>query len=616
MSKIITIFFFLFVFSVWSNDIKTLDAFFYATKSKHLDNAKNIALKCQNYELRNSLSLLAELLITRKGNSIIPVEKSVENYVDFINLLRLGYENQFASKRNSLEAYKYFSKALKLSEKIGEISLTKACLIALLDLFGTEIFIGSKQYEPFLERFTELKSDNTDQALIILYNLIFFSKGDDNLEDIDAQYYSYYNKLDSIFNKFPKTNALFPRYYLEKGIYNKFEKNYKKAEDLLLKSDSLASKNKYTDELRTRIAWQIASVHMENNSLNNAKRYLKKFKNGSSTLRESFYYTRLASIIFQKEGNSDSAYHYLRKSVDIEYQLGYKNNTLESSILTVQNQTDKLKLDKLELDAKNKNIMNWATALATLLILGSAFAFLINSNTKRKQLLAEQQKTLQEQKVTTLLKEQELTTIDAMIEGQEKERQRIANELHDDLGGSMATIKLYFNSLQEKTTKDNETLFDKTNILLDEAYTKIREIAHAKNSGVIAKQGLLKAVRQMGEKISAANRIAITVKDFGLDNRLENSLELTLFRIIQELVTNVIKHAQATTLNIHLTNHGDTLNILVEDNGIGFDVHKKMIHEKGMGLKSIDKRIAHLDGTIHIESESGKGATVIIDIPI
>nr|WP_262897109.1 sensor histidine kinase [Muricauda sp. CAU 1633] len=203
-----------------------------------------------------------------------------------------------------------------------------------------------------------------------------------------------------------------------------------------------------------------------------------------------------------------------------------------------------------------------------------------------------------------------------MIEGQEKERQRIANDLHDDLGGLMANVKLLFNSLQPKIKDDVDKLYSKTNALIDEAYHKIRAIAHAKNSGVIAKQGLLKAVEHMAEKVSAANNITIEVKDFGLDNRLENSLEHTLFRIIQELITNIIKHSNATYANIHITNHGDALNIMVEDNGVGFQSDKIISKSTGMGLKSIDKRVAHLEGTLHIESEIGKGATVIIDIPI
>ncbi len=615
MSKKISFFLFFITFNLWSNSYE-LGKFFHLVKYQDFESANQLALGIEDEELRNTLINLTNLLITRESDLLVLLDKTDSEDLRFVKLLSLGYINSYASKRNSLEAYKNFSDALKLSESMGEINLIKVALIALLDLFGSEIFIGSSQFEPFLERFIELKSDETDEALIILYNLIFFTKADDDVDDIDAQYYSYIEKLDSIFSNYPKSHHLFSNYYYEKGMYYKIDGDYRKAEDFFLKADSLAALNSQLHFQRVVNAWQLAAVNFQNNNLDKAKKYLKVSRGLSRKLRDTFYIDRLNSLIFQKEGNYDSAYHYLRKSVDIEYQLGYKNNTLESSILTVQNQTDKLKLDKLELDAQNKKITNWAVALGLTLLLGSAIAFLAYSNTKRKQLLAEQGKTLQEQRVATLMKEQELTTIDAMIAGQEKERQRIANDLHDDLGGLMANVKLHFNYLQERTKDDKEGLFEKTNRLLDEAYNKIRAIAHAKNSGVIAKQGLLKAVEQMAEKVSSANRISITVKDFGLDNRLENSLELTLFRIIQELITNIIKHANATTANIHLTNHGDTLNILVEDNGVGFNSKRTAWSEKGMGLKSIDKRIAHLDGTFHVESEPGKGATVIIDIPL
>lgn len=262
---------------------------------------------------------------------------------------------------------------------------------------------------------------------------------------------------------------------------------------------------------------------------------------------------------------------------------------------------------------KKRQNQNIAITLSFFIIFGGITAFLIQKNTRKKQRLAEQEKALESQKLATVLKEQELVSIDAMIEGQEKERQRIANDLHDDLGGLMATVKLHFNILKEKQTPE---LFDKTTTLLDNAYQKIRSIAHAKNSGVIAKQGLLKAVENMAEKISIDNKITIDVIDHGLDQRLENSLELTIFRIIQELVTNVIKHASANEATIHLTNHDDSLNIMIEDNGVGFNPKQVTTKNKGMGISSIDRRIEHLNGTMTIESEIKKGTTVIIDIPI
>jgi two-component system sensor histidine kinase DegS len=177
----------------------------------------------------------------------------------------------------------------------------------------------------------------------------------------------------------------------------------------------------------------------------------------------------------------------------------------------------------------------------------------------------------------------------------------------------MATVKIHFNDLKEKQTPE---LYTKTNELIDEAYNKVRTVAHAKNSGVIAKQGLLKAINEMADKVSASNKIMIHVVDHGLENRLENSLELTLFRITQELITNIIKHAEATEATIHITNHEDSLNLMVEDNGKGFNPSQITKTNKGMGISSIDKRVEYLNGTMTIESDENQGTTIIIDIPI
>ena len=99
-----------------------------------------------------------------------------------------------------------------------------------------------------------------------------------------------------------------------------------------------------------------------------------------------------------------------------------------------------------------------------------------------------------------------------------------------------------------------------------------------------------------------------------MDERLENSVEITIFRIVQELITNVIKHAEASEIIVHLTSFEDHINIMVEDNGKGFD--PSIIKDNdGMGLASIIKRVEHLGGNVDIDSHSGSGTTVILNIP-
>jgi signal transduction histidine kinase len=229
------------------------------------------------------------------------------------------------------------------------------------------------------------------------------------------------------------------------------------------------------------------------------------------------------------------------------------------------------------------------------------------------------EKKVQEMKLEKLMKEHELFGINSMIEGQEKERQRIANDLHDNLGSLLATLKLHFQTLKIKKDVrlgiEQDLLFEKTDELIEEAYQKVRSIAHAKNAGVNAQEGLLPAIKNLASKVSIINKLVIDVEEHGMHERLENALEITIFRIIQELITNVIKHANATEVTIHLTQYEDKINLMVEDNGIGFDV-SQLKHEGTMGLHSIQRRIESLGGTVTIDSIAQSGTTVILDIPL
>lgn len=204
-----------------------------------------------------------------------------------------------------------------------------------------------------------------------------------------------------------------------------------------------------------------------------------------------------------------------------------------------------------------------------------------------------------------------------MVEGQEKERLRIARDLHDNLGDTLAAVKMHIGNLQLnlETSKNPKELLGKANELISEAYINVRSIAHERNSGVIAKQGLLPAIQKLASTISSSGGLHIEVHDFGLEKRLSNHLEITIFRIVQELVTNVIKHANASELQISLTQHEKELNIVVEDNGNGFVVGK-LQEKEGMGLGSIERRVEYLEGTMHVDSTLEKGTNIIIDIPL
>lgn len=509
----------------------------------------------------------------------------------------------------------YYNKSLKLYEKLNvkeKIIELKYSIFEVLKSQNNYDNSDKNYLNDILEHAQKTKSNKWFHYYYTTLGIEFFKI---NKPDSAKYYYKKALALPKSKNDIYSKNDLFS---LMGSLYSgKYKKN-----DSAIYYYSQALNLYYNDTLTKDIDNKKFNLL---NNIGNAYRRLEKYDEALGYYLEAesmelpklnrkskkILFSNMSATYYYKK-DWEKAYTYFYKYDSIKELINLKDQNTAISKIKEQFDNEKLRADNLEIENKRKQNLNLLIGALTLIVFGGSTMFLIQKNTLKKQKLAEQEKALETQKLATVLKEQELVSIDAMIEGQEKERQRIANDLHDDLGGLMATVKLHFNVLKDKQTPE---LFDKTSTLLDDAYQKIRSIAHAKNSGVIAKEGLLVAVQNMADKISVSNKITLDVIDHGLENRLENSLELNIFRIIQELITNIIKHAEATEANIHLTNHDDSLNIMVEDNGKGFNPNQITTKNKGMGISSIDKRVEHLNGNMTIESALGKGTTIIIDIP-
>ena len=145
----------------------------------------------------------------------------------------------------------------------------------------------------------------------------------------------------------------------------------------------------------------------------------------------------------------------------------------------------------------------------------------------------------------------------------------------------------------------------------------IRKISHDLAEGQIAAFGLINAVRDPADSISGAGTLQVRVYDQHMEDRLPISLERDLYKIVQELLTNVIKHARATEVTVQLIRHPDHLNLMVEDNGIGLSGTRSAFQDNsGLGLRSIKGRVQSFDGEFHLDSRAGSGTTILIDIPL
>ncbi|MHA3788637.1 tetratricopeptide repeat-containing sensor histidine kinase [Flavobacterium hauense] len=317
-------------------------------------------------------------------------------------------------------------------------------------------------------------------------------------------------------------------------------------------------------------------------------------------------------------GDYTNAYKYLQLSTKYSDSINIVEQNIALNDLDTKYKTKEKELENTLLKSEVKTNRIVLYSIIILLIAIVAIAALIIKNSRRREKISKQEKLIEQQKFEKTLKDYELNSIDMILEGQEKERQRMANDLHDNLGSMLATLKLNFENLKLRKMElreEENKLYDRTDELIEEAYQKVRRLAHAKNAGVFASEGLIPAIQKLAEKISIPGKLQLQVIAFGFKERLENSLEIAIFRTVQELSTNIIKHSQATEATIHLTDHGDNINIMIEDNGVGFD-RKNIDTADGMGLQNIKKKIVQLGGNLEIDSTPGKGTTIIIDIPV
>lgn len=243
-------------------------------------------------------------------------------------------------------------------------------------------------------------------------------------------------------------------------------------------------------------------------------------------------------------------------------------------------------------------------------------AFLLVKNYQQKirnaKALALKNEEISSQQILQLQKDKKLEVMEAMIDGEEKERRRIAQELHDGLLGHLAAIKMKFDGMGSESNQDK---FNQALSSLDGASTEVRRIAHNMMPQILIRYGLIEALSEFVGNIRMMNYFTITLTHSGIKQRFNPIVELSLYRAIQELTNNIVKHGKASVVLIQLSLISDLLMVTVEDNGVGFNVGI-VETTNGIGINNVISRIEYLGGKVSIQSENNKGTTVNIEIDI
>jgi signal transduction histidine kinase len=241
-----------------------------------------------------------------------------------------------------------------------------------------------------------------------------------------------------------------------------------------------------------------------------------------------------------------------------------------------------------------------------MLVFGLFLAALLVRNFQQKkkvaQLIAVHNQMRHEQELQHLHREHELVALQALFAGQEQERRRIANELHDSLGGLLYSMQLQLSKAENPPADLRQTL--------ENAIAENRRISQNLLPATLARLGLCAALREWAEQFEKTHVLPVHLDLPGEDLTLPDEVGISLFRIAQELMNNVAKHAGATHLALHLHPGDETLALLVKDDGAGFDIHQQVA---GF-LKTVRSRTQLLKGKLHVDSEPGHGTTVIVEI--
>lgn len=322
----------------------------------------------------------------------------------------------------------------------------------------------------------------------------------------------------------------------------------------------------------------------------------------------------LLSKLYSKKGQHKEALHY--QTQYIAYKDSIENNEQTKEIANMRTDFEvSLREKEIDLLEKRETLNRTYVIIAiTLFVLSFVVLLYFRQRFFNAKLIATNERKQHTDKIKDLLNTQETKALQSMVQGRDNERRRLAQELHNHFGSLLATIKVNINGIDENVIPNHHTL----TTLVDQACNDIRNISHSLNMGISENFGLVPALKELTAHIQESDGLEVEFAASMCDGLMDSENEIIIYRIVQELVSNVLKHAQASKLSILLTcfEEENLINILVQDNGKGFNIKNAKHKSNGIGLGSLKQMVVNFDGEISFDSNSTSGTTVNIDLPI
>lgn len=474
------------------------------------------------------------------------------------------------------------------------------------------IFHEQADYEKTLEYYfkaLELKDYMAPNALAVVYNNISLVYKDQARYSEALEYAfsalhikesiqyergmaSSYNAIASIYLKTDEVDSAATYYDMAIALHRKAGDKYGLGMSLGGRGDVLLKQGKYAEAKQLYLeALPIA----QNEGLLTLQRDLNLALSNTYEATDNF------ALALEARKN----YEIAKDSV-INEETNNRISELITQFETAQKEQE-LKLNQIELERQQEinkfQAIGFGGIVAFLLLAG----FLYFSRNRIKQKAAIQEAIAREQKIR----------FKAVIDAQEQERKRVAQDLHDGLGQLLSTARLNVSALEDsldENDSESDKIWQNALNLIDESVQEVRNVSHNMMPSALIRLGLVAALREQIAKINRAGKIAVKLDVQGIDTRLDEAVEITLYRVVQEVMNNAIKHSNAKEIVVRIARNNGKLEVSIKDDGTGLDL-QLIKQSSGIGWKNIYSRVELINGVIDMNSSPGAGTQVQVLVP-
>ncbi|HTM92703.1 MAG TPA: sensor histidine kinase [Flavisolibacter sp.] len=403
-----------------------------------------------------------------------------------------------------------------------------------------------------------------------------------------------------------------------KGLYYYKTNQFEKAKAYYTICLDFARKYQSTPDMGNNYL-NIAAIELNLKRPQSAKVFLdsaRKFLDLSvASFSKKEYFENYAEMCNQL-GDHTKAFAYKDSATAMKDSLYQADNIKQTEFRQARYNYEKQEseIDRLESEKKIQELTLRQRRTTMIVLAGGILALLITGyfgyrNYRQKQ-------KLQQQRISELETEKQLAATEAVLKGEEQERTRLAKDLHDGLGGMLSGIKYSLNTMKGNLimTPENAQAFERSMDLLDSSIKEMRRVAHNMMPEALVKFGLDTALKDFCNDVSNSGALTVNYQSINLgDKNIDQTTAITIYRIVQELLNNTMKHAAAKNAIVQLSSSNGQLSLTVEDDGKGFDT-AILKQSKGIGWDNIQNRVEFLKGKMDVASSPGKGTSVHIEL--